>query len=479
VTYHVNSGSAVLGVHYTVATTAGTLTFNPGDTSKTLAITLLNNAPNRGTLTVFLGLVAVSGNGGGQFGPAQFATVSILSTAAQTIGIFDPGSASWYLRLRNTAGNPDLTPFSFGGAGWRPVVGDWNGDGVASIGVVDPNTTFYLRNANSGGVPDAGVFGYGAPGWVAFAGNWTGTGRSGIGVFDPSSATWYIRSTATPGAPDVGVFQYGAPGWIPVVGDWTGTGRAGIGVVDPTTNTWYLRSSATPGAPDVGVFQYGAPGWLPVTGDWTGLGRTGIAVVNPGNSTWYIRNIASAGSPDVSPFSYGGANWRPVAGSWTGVGGAPMRADPFESFVPDSADELTQEQLNAAVTAALTRLQRTGIDAATLALLATADYRVGDLPGTMLGFASGSVATIDRHAAGRGWFIDATPLQDEEFDSSGTALAGTMAQGRMDLLTTILHEMGHVAGHDDQFTPGDLMYDLLSTSQRRTQALDAMFASNA
>jgi hypothetical protein len=473
--YTVSDGTAVAGTNYT-APTPGSLTFNPGETSKTFPITLLHHAPNRGTLTINLALTSLSGSPFAQFGATQTATVFIFSVRAQTVGVFEPVSAAWYLRLQNAAGPPTLMPFSYGGAFWRPIVGDWNGDGIATIGVVDPNNTFYLRNENSAGAPDAGVFSYGLPGWVPLAGNFLGNGRSGIAAFDSATGTWYVRGTATPGAPDLGVFPYGAPGWIPVVGDWTGTGHAGIGVVDPATDTWYLRSSVSPGAPDVGVFQYGGAGWIPVTGDWTGLGQTGIGVVDPATETWYLRNTASAGAPDFTPFPYGGAGWRPVAGSWIGVGGAPQLADSFEPFVADASAGITQAQLNATVTAALTRLQLDGIDAATRAQLASADYLVGDLPGTTIGFTSGRTVTIDRHAAGRGWFVDPTPLDDEEFDASGVALPGTAAQGKMDLLTVVLHEMGHLAGRGDQFAgDGDLMDTVLSTGHRRTQALDAVF----
>src|SRR5581483_8211276 len=133
----------------------------------------------------------------------------------------------------------------------------------AHPGVFDPSTaTWYLRSSNNAGAPDAGQFKYGMPGWVPVSGDWTGSGQTGIGVFDPNTATWYLRKEATGGSPDAGQFQYGMPGWLPVTGDWTGTGNTGVGVVDPATETWYLRNEAGPGAPDAGQFQYGAPGWL-------------------------------------------------------------------------------------------------------------------------------------------------------------------------------------------------------------------------
>ena len=239
-----------------------------------------------------------------------------------TIGVFDPGSGTWYLRNENSPGGPDAGRFAYGAPGWWAVTGDWNGDGSHTVGVVDPRSmTWYLRNENSAGIPDVTApFQYGAPGWIPVVGDWNRTGHTGIGVYDPSTATWYLRNEDSPGAPDAGVFQYGLPGWLPVVGDWTGQGQTTIGVVDPGSMTWYLRNENTAGAPDAALFRYGAPGWVPVVGDWDGNGTTTAGVVNPRSETWYLRNSNSAGGPDVaSPFGYGLPGWLPLAGAWSGT----------------------------------------------------------------------------------------------------------------------------------------------------------------
>jgi hypothetical protein len=63
--------------------------------------------------------------------------------------------------------------------------------------------------------------------------------------------------------------------------------------------------------------------------------------------------------------------------------------------------------------------------------------------------------TIDVDAAGYGWFVDGTPNQDEEFEPSTTsdeallALTASDAAERMDLLTVLRHEFGHVLGFED------------------------------
>src|SRR5262245_1838514 len=78
--------------------------------------------------------------------------------------------------------------------------------------------------------------------WVPVLGDWNGYHIDSVGMFDPTTATWYLRNENSPGAPDAATpFQYGAPGWIPLAGDWDGDGTDGIGVFDPTTATFYLK----------------------------------------------------------------------------------------------------------------------------------------------------------------------------------------------------------------------------------------------
>jgi uncharacterized protein (TIGR03118 family) len=246
---------------------------------------------------------------------------SLRASTPQSIGAFDPATATWYLRRQNGAGSPDAGQFTYGAPGWKGLTGDWTAKGQQTVAVVDPATeTWYIRNSNSAGAPDFTPFQFGAPGWIPVAGDWTGTGHTGIGVIDPTTETWYLRTEVGPGGPDAGQFTYGAPGWLPVVGDWTGAGRSGIGVVDPTTQTWYLRNSNSGGTPDITPFSYGVPGWTPVAGDWTGLGHSGIGVFNP-QATWYLRNNVSAGSPDITPFSYGVGTWTALAGNFVGSSG--------------------------------------------------------------------------------------------------------------------------------------------------------------
>ncbi len=67
------------------------------------------------------------------------------------------------------------------------------------------------------------------------------------------------------------------------------------------------------------------------------------------------------------------------------------------------------------------------------------------------GIPNGGKILIDHNANGLGWFIDTTPLDHSEFsqtltDTALLATADSEAHGKYDLLTTILHELGHLAG---------------------------------
>ena len=77
---------------------------------------------------------------------------------------------------------------------------------------------------------------------------------------------------------------------------------------------------------------------------------------------------------------------------------------------------------------------------------------MADLPGDTLGIAIGNTILIDTNAAGYGWFIDPTPADNSEF-MNGSAPSG------MDLLTVVMHEMGHVLGYGDVYDSSSNIMD--------------------
>src|SRR5262249_24457258 len=120
---------------------------------------------------------------------------------------------------------------------------------------------------------------------------------------------------------------------------------------------------------------------------------------------------------------------------------------------------LRTDQVKPVLAAALARWQAAGVN--TLALRGI-DVRIADLGGTMLGLASGHTIWLDDNGAGWGWFVDKTPWEDSEFTRAGNQ--GEV--GRMDLLTVLEHEVGHLLGREHE--AAGVMQATLDTGIRRT-----------
>jgi len=137
------------------------------------------------------------------------------------------------------------------------------------------------------------------------------------------------------------------------------------------------------------------------------------------------------------------------------------------------------------VAAAIAQWAAAGASAGQLALLHSTTFSVDDLVGDTIGEQSSPAhISIDTNAAGHGWFIDPTPADSSEFTHAANAAATdlftdptTAAAGHLDLLTTVVHEMGHVLGLPDLTVAGDahdLMYiNLVNGERRLPDAADA------
>ncbi|MBL9151784.1 MAG: autotransporter-associated beta strand repeat-containing protein, partial [Verrucomicrobiales bacterium] len=131
---------------------------------------------------------------------------------------------------------------------------------------------------------------------------------------------------------------------------------------------------------------------------------------------------------------------------------------------------LTQTELSAIAAEATARWTSTGLSADQLAALGQINYQISNLPGNTLGQAQGLSIVVDLDAANRGWFIDATPHLDEEFAWIDGRLMASIAEadGRIDLLTALMHEQGHILGLLDQVSgTTNVMSGVLNGGERR------------
>jgi len=135
--------------------------------------------------------------------------------------------------------------------------------------------------------------------------------------------------------------------------------------------------------------------------------------------------------------------------------------------VNEEASMLNQDVVETLAAEARQRWIDSGISAEQIAALDSVQYNIADIGGAHLGVAEGFSITIDDDAGGTGvgsWFIDATPELDEEFGGS----VSNAASVRFDLLSTLIHEQGHVLGLADvSGNTVDVMGGILDAGTRR------------
>lgn len=163
--------------------------------------------------------------------------------------------------------------------------------------------------------------------------------------------------------------------------------------------------------------------------------------------------------------------------------GAPLLAASVRAPSAASRGAPRPAALRAAVQAAIAGWVDQGLSPQLANRLRQVQFVVQDLPGSYLGMAAGNTIYLDADAAGNGWFVDRTPRRSEEFQV--TRVGGEMlavdprAVDRIDLLSVVSHELGHMAGLADSDAPGDLMNRTLSAGTRRTAGVDQALAGEA
>jgi SpoIID/LytB domain protein len=230
---------------------------------------------------------------------------------ATSVGVQDPRSGIW--TLRNANGSID--DFYFGNPKDIPFIGDWNGNGIDTVGLYRESAGFlFLRHTNTQGVADVDIY-YGNPGDLPVAGDWNGDGIDTVGIYRPSQSRFYLRNTNTQGNADVDL-AFGQKGDVPIAGDWNGDGFDTVGVYRPSTRMVYFTNSLTSSGADFSYHYLGAsPGDRIVAGDWNLDGVDTVGVFRPSNATFYLRDTFTQTNANIVIEL--GASWmNPVVGYW-------------------------------------------------------------------------------------------------------------------------------------------------------------------
>ena len=109
-----------------------------------------------------------------------------------------------------------------------PITGDWNGNGIDTVGVYQPSSgTFFLKNSNDSQDTDI-VFNYGPSGGV-------------ISIDENWNENYLLVHPGILNTNDV----------IPITGDWNGNGIDTVGVYQFNFGQFYLKNSHEGGDADI------------------------------------------------------------------------------------------------------------------------------------------------------------------------------------------------------------------------------------
>ncbi len=173
---------------------------------------------------------------------------------------------------------------------------------------------------------------------------------------------------------------------------------------------------------------------------------------------------------------HGAGYWFDTLGgdnSWYNVyamAGAPLRAQGSAAGGGQTSVPLRQQDVAAVFAAAEARWSAVLGRPRVAAALDGVRVETTDLSDGQVGLATPGVLLLDKSASGYGWFVDPTPSDDAEFApvsaADGVASVGSPAFGRIDLLTVLAHEMGHLLGFEHSAASGDVMEAALAPGQR-------------
>jgi cold shock CspA family protein len=214
------------------------------------------------------------------------------------IAVYHSASGLWF--IKPSSGAPDYY-VGYGGTGYVPVPGNYDGDGKTDIAVYHSTSGLWFIKPSSGAADY--YVGYGGTGYDPVLGDYDGDGKTDIGVYHSASGLWFIKKSSDGVSYSVG---YGGTGYVPVPGDYDGDGKTDVAVYHSASGLWFIKPSS--GAADYYV-GYGGSGYVPVPGDYDGDGKTDIAVYHSASGLWFIK--PSLGGADYY-VGYGGTGYTPV-----------------------------------------------------------------------------------------------------------------------------------------------------------------------
>ncbi len=233
----------------------------------------------------------------------------------------------------------------------------------------------------------------------------------------------------------------------------------------------YINSNNTLNGTNKSFDESGAATTVASCGSFPLLIHSGGVMPYGSALTPFFARSERAASGDLAPAMGLNGIWR----SNSGCAADAHEGDAARATSASVTYSLSQQQLDAVVSAALARWKAAGLTPQQIATLRAVRFEIGDLSGSYLGEAEGDRVLIDRGAGGNGWYTGSDRQSDLDFANAASSTrrytdSRRAPAGRVDLLTAVEHEMGHRLGLEDSYSASDrdsLMYGYLTVGERR------------
>lgn len=209
-------------------------------------------------------------------------------------GTATPGAyraSDGFVYLRNTLDTgPGTIRFFLGMAGDVALAGDFNGDGCDSVSIYRPSEgRVYVSNSlgsEEGYFTAEADYFFGVPGDRAFVGDFDGDGIDTVGLHRASTGFVYFTDEHAPAgfAETSDSFFYGDPGDLVTAGDWSGDGTDTVAILRRGDGRFYARNTNSQGPADVVVSVPGDGLWVALSGAGVG-GSIGSPSPSPPSPT--------------------------------------------------------------------------------------------------------------------------------------------------------------------------------------------------
>jgi hypothetical protein len=355
VNYATVDGTAAAGSDYTAV--SGTLTFAPGETTKVIPVSIINDTLFEGNPETFsLNLTDPTGTDVQLMNPSSTTVmifdndtpprISNQNASVNETGVGTTSTATVTVKLSNpsvqtlTVNYATANGTATAGKDYQAASGTLTfapSEITKTISILtygdnnfEPNETFFVNLSSPVNgtilVSQATVI---ITNFVPQSQrpnfDFDGDSKTDISIYRPAAGEWwYLRSS------DGGNYaaQFGSSTDRLVPGDYTGDGKTDIAFWRPSIGEWFVLRSE-----DSSYYSYpfGANGDISSVGDFDGDGKFDAAVFRPSEANWYIRRSSDGGTtiqqfgangdlPAVADYDNDGkadiAIFRPALGEW-------------------------------------------------------------------------------------------------------------------------------------------------------------------